>query len=263
MTFELRIARKYLTYLVRSNNRHAVHSPFVYRLVEEVLRDQRKFYAFEAIEKRRRALLSDHSTVQITDLGAGSSLQRSSERRVWEIARYAAKSPKYGKLLFRLANYFNPEDILELGTSLGISTAYLGSARTEARVITLEGAPEISAIALETFRQTGLTNIELVNGNFDDTLGPALLGLKKLDMAFIDGNHRKEPTLRYFSQCLTRTHPGSVLVFDDIHWTREMQSAWKEIIAHPAVTLSIDLFFLGVVFFREEFREKQHFVLRY
>lgn len=263
MTFELRIARKYFTYLLCSNNRHAVHSPFVYTLISEVLRDHRKFYAFEAIEKRRKALLTDHSTVKITDLGAGSSLQRSSERRVWEIARYAAKSPKYGKLLFRLAHYFRPEEILELGTSLGISTAYLASARTDARVITLEGAPEISSIARETFRQTGLKNIEQIDGNFDDTLGPALLGMKKLDMAFIDGNHRKEPTQRYFSQCLTRTHPGSVLIFDDIHWTRGMESAWKEIIAHPSVTVSIDLFFVGLVFFREEFREKQHFVLRY
>jgi predicted O-methyltransferase YrrM len=263
MTFELRIARKYLAYLLRSNNRHAVHSPFVYALINDVLRDKRKFYAFELIEKRRRALLADHSTIQITDLGAGSSLQRARERRVWEIARYAAKSPKYGRLLFRLANYFKPEEILELGTSLGISTAYLASARREARVITLEGAREIASIARETFRVCEVPHVEQIDGNFDDTLGPALLGLKKLDMAFIDGNHRKEPTLRYFSQCLTRTHPGSVLIFDDIHWTAEMESAWKEISSHPSVTLSIDLFFVGLVFFREEFREKQHFVLRH
>lgn len=263
MTFELSIARKYIAYLLHSNNRHAVHSPFVYTLIEEVLRDQRKFYAFGEIEKRRRRLLADHSTIQITDLGAGSSLQRTTERRVWEIARYAAKPAKYGRLLFRLAHYFMPEDMLELGTSLGISTSYLAAACASARVVTLEGCPEISSIALETFRQIGLDNIRLITGNFDDTLGPALLGMKKLDLAFIDGNHRKEPTLRYFSQCLTKTHAGSVLIFDDIHWTTEMESAWKEIIAHPAVTGSIDLFFMGLVFFREEFREKQHFVLRY
>ncbi|HEX5552384.1 MAG TPA: class I SAM-dependent methyltransferase [Chitinophagaceae bacterium] len=263
MTFELRIARKYLRYLLQSNNRHAVHSPFVYALIEDVLRDRRKFYAFSRIEKRRKELLKDHRLIKITDLGAGSSLQRVTERRVWDLAKYAAKAPKYGRLLFRLVNHFQPGTILELGTSLGISTAYLASARTEAQVWTLEGCPEISDIAKDTFSGLELQNIRMIPGNFDDTLAPALRQLPRLDMAFIDGNHRKEPTLRYFSQCLTQVHEDSVLIFDDIHWTREMESAWKQIKAHPSVTLSIDVFFMGVVFFKKSFREKQDFTLRY
>lgn len=263
MTFELRIARKYLTYLMRSNNRHAIHSPFVYSLMEDVLLDHRKFYAFDQIERRRKALLADHRMIQITDLGAGTALQRVTERRVWDIAKYAAKSPKYGRLLFRLVNYFQPKTILELGTSLGISTAYLASASSDAKVLTMEGSPEVSNIARETFSNIGLTNITLIEGNFDDTLGTTLLHLPKLDFAFIDGNHRKDPTLRYFSQCLTRTHNDSVLVFDDIYWTKEMESAWTEIKANPAVTMTIDLFFVGLVFFKQEFKEKQHFILRY
>lgn len=263
MTFELIIARKYIVYLLRSNNRHAVHSPFVYALIEDVFRDHRKFYAFEQIEKRRKALLADHRTIEITDLGAGSALQRKTERRVWDVARYAAKSPRYGKLLFRLVNYFQPENILELGTSLGISTAYLAAANSDAKVWTLEGSPEISNIARETFAGLGLTNTTLVEGNFDDTLGPVLLQIPTLDFVFIDGNHRRDPTLRYFSQCLTRTHNDSVLVFDDIHWTKEMERAWEEIKSNPAVTMTIDLFFMGMVFFRKEFKEKQHFILRF
>lgn len=263
MIFKLRIVLKYFRYLIGSRNRHAVHSPFVYTLLEDVFRDKRKYYAFADIEKRRAELLSDTRVIEVTDLGAGSAGQRGAERRVSEIVRHAAKPPKYGRLLFRLAQYFAPATILELGTSLGLSTAYLASGAASAGVITLEGCPEIARIAQDNFELLGLGRIRLITGHFDDTLGPALLGLKKLDMAFIDGNHRKEPTLRYFSQCLTRTHPGSVLIFDDIHWTAEMESAWNEIMAHPAVTLSIDLFFLGLVFFREEFHEKQHFVLRY
>lgn len=263
MTFELTIARKYFNYLFRSNNRHAVHSPFVYSLVEEVFRDHRKFYAFEQIEKRRKELLADHRRIEITDLGAGSALQRKTERRVWDLAKYAAKSPRYGKLLFRLVNYFQPETILELGTSLGISTAYLASAKSDAKIWTLEGCPEISNIARENFARMGLSNIKMIEGNFDDTLAPTLLQISKLDFAFIDGNHRRDPTLRYFSQCLTQTHNNSILIFDDIHWTKEMESAWKEIKANPAVTMTIDLFFMGLVFFRKEFKEKQHFILRY
>jgi predicted O-methyltransferase YrrM len=263
MIFELRIAAKYMQYLLRANNRHAVHSPFVYSLMEEVLHDRRKFYAFSEIEKRRGELLRDHRLVRVTDMGAGSALQRVTERRVWDLARYTAKAPKYGRLLFRLAHYLQPSTILELGTSLGISTSYLASGRSEARMVTLEGCPEISALAAETFRRLGLNQVRMIQGNFDDTLAPALLELPHLDMAFIDGNHRREPTLRYFAQCLTRTHEESVLIFDDIHWTAEMQEAWEEIKAHPSVTLSVDLFFMGLVFFRRTIREKQHFILRY
>lgn len=263
MTFEFTIARKYLAYLLRSNNRHAVHSPFVYAFIEEVLRDRRKFYAFDRIEARRKELLADHRQIKINDLGAGSSLQKVTDRRVWDIAKYAAKAPKYGRLLFRLVNYFQPQNILELGTSLGISTAYLASANSSAKVITLEGAPEVSNIARESFARLGLDNIEMTAGNFDDTLGTVLLRIPRLDFGFIDGNHRKEPTLRYFSQCLTQVHNESVLVFDDIHWTTEMESAWKAIKDNPAVTLSVDLFFMGLVFFKQEFQEKQHFIIRY
>jgi predicted O-methyltransferase YrrM len=263
MTFELRIARKYLQYLWKAHGRHSIHSPFVYALIDQVLRDKRKFYAFSAIEARRKELLADHRMVKVTDLGAGSALQKANERRVWDLAKYAAKSPKYGRLLFRLANYFQPETILELGTSLGISTAYLALARPEAQVTTLEGCPEIASLARETFSKLELEQITLTTGNFDDTLAPVLMKLPKLDLAFIDGNHRREPTLRYFSQCLTRVHENSLLIFDDIHWTREMEHAWKEIKAHPSATLTVDLFFMGLVFFKPEFKEKQHFILRY
>lgn len=264
MTFELRLARKYLAYLMRADSRHAVHSPFVYALIEEVLRDRRRFYAFDRVEKRRKELLADTRKVEVTDLGAGPALQKQAHSRaVKDIARYAAKSPKYGRLLFRLVHYFQPRTILELGTSLGISTAYLASAAPSAKVATMEGSPEISGLARETFSRTGLSHIELVEGNFDDTLAPTLLRMPRLDFAFIDGNHRREPTLRYFSQCLTATHPDSVLVFDDIYWTADMENAWAEIKANPAVTLSIDLFFIGLVFFKQEFREKQHFIIRY
>lgn len=263
MTSELRMATKYLAYYFRSNNRHAVHSPFVYALIEDVLHDHRKFYAFDQIELQRKALLADQRRIEVTDFGAGSSVKGGNERRVSDIAKYAAKPAKYGRLLFRLVNYFQAQTILELGTSLGISTAYLASANTSAQVLTLEGSPEISNIAQETFTKMGLTHVEMIKGNFDDTLSAALLHMPKLDFAFIDGNHRKDPTLRYFSQCLTQTHNNSVLIFDDIHWTKSMEEAWKEIKANPAVTLSIDLFFLGLVFFRQEFKEKQHFILRY
>lgn len=263
MTFETRFALKYIRYFLQSDTAHAVHSPFVFSFIEEILRDKRTFYSFKAIEKIRQALLSDNHPLKITDMGAGSSLQKPAERRVCDIARSAAKSSKYCKLLFRLVNYFQPETILELGTSLGISAAYMASAHSNARLFTLEGSDTVAEIASETFQQLNLDHTQIIIGNFDDTLAPVLMQIPKLDMAFIDGNHRKEPTLRYFSQCLTKAHNDTILIFDDIHWTEDMEETWETIKANSAVTLTIDLFFLGLVFLKKEFKEKQHFVLRY
>ncbi|GAA4313897.1 class I SAM-dependent methyltransferase [Compostibacter hankyongensis] len=263
MDNRIRLGLQYIRYSLSSGTRHDVHSPFVFELIEQVLRDKRNFYFFNRIEKRRRQLETDDRSIRVTDFGAGSLHTGSRERKVSEIARHAAKPPKYAQLLFRLVNYFQPGFVLELGTSLGVSTAYLAAANRQAQVVTMEGCPETAKVATETFAALQLTNIELITGNFDETLAPVLQALPRLDFAFIDGNHRKEPTLRYFSQCLTKAHKDTVLIFDDIHWTKDMEAAWRQIQEHPQVTLTADLFFIGLVFFRDTFREKQHFVLRY
>jgi predicted O-methyltransferase YrrM len=262
MILDLHIAKQYLKYRTRRISRE-IHSPFVFQLIENVFRDKRRYYSYDAIERRRNELLRDNRMVKVTELGAGSRVQGPAERRVSDIVKLTAKPVKYGQLLHRLAYYLDPKNILELGTSLGISTAYLASAHSKSQVITLEGWPEISEMAKDTFRKLRLDNVKLVTGNFDDTLAPVLQQLPVLDLGFIDGNHRKEPTLRYFSQCLTKINNESLLIFDDIHWARDMEEAWEEIKAHPAVTLSIDIFFMGMVFFKKEIKEKQHFVLKY
>lgn len=263
MILDLHIAKRYLKYRALAGNAHHIHSPFVFQLMENVFRDKRRYYSYDAIERRRSELLRDNRMVKTTELGAGSRVQGPAERRVSDIVKHAAKPPKYGQLLHRLVNYLDPENILELGTSLGISTAYLASAHSKSRVITLEGWPEIAEMARDTFRKLRLDNIKLITGNFDDTLAPVLQQLPSLDVGFIDGNHRKEPTLRYFFQCLAKVNNDSVLIFDDIHWARDMEEAWEEIQAHAAVTLSIDIFYMGLVFFKKEIKEKQHFVLKY
>ncbi|RZK22361.1 MAG: class I SAM-dependent methyltransferase [Hymenobacter sp.] len=190
--------------------------------------------------------------------GAGGT-----QRRVSTIARYAAKPPRLAQLLFRLVNHFQPATILELGTSLGLTTAYLAAATTRSQVITFEGCPNTAAVAHETFEKLGLQNVRLVEGNLDQTLPATLAALPKpVDFVFFDGNHRYEPTLRYFEQCLDKAHEDSVFVVDDIHWSAEMAQAWETIKAHPAVTVTVDLFYVGLVFFRKT-QPKQNFWLRY
>lgn len=255
-------AFRYLRYWLRSGNAHGLHSPFVFSLYLDVVCHSGEFAAFEAIENRRAALRADTRQLRITDYGAGSQTGAGRERPVRDVARHAAKPARLAQLLFRLVNYRQPRTVLELGTSLGLTTAYLASATSQARVLTLEGCPETAAMARETFEQLHLRNVELVEGNFDETLPATLANLTApLDFAFFDGNHRYEPTLRYLEQCLPYATGESVFVFDDIHWSEEMEQAWAAIKAHPAVTLTVDLFFIGLVFFRPN-APKQHFTLR-
>lgn len=257
---------KYLQYYVKASNGkgHGVHSPFVFDFITHILNDDRSFYAFEQIEHVRSKLLTDGRQLTIEDFGAGSRIATRNQRTVKEVAKSSLKPKKYSQLLFRIIDAYQPNNILELGTSLGITTSYLASAKANANVITMEGASAIAAIAKENFASLQLQNIDIVQGNFDFTLDEVVQHrMPIVDFAFIDGNHRLEPTVRYFQQLLPVINEYSILVFDDIHWSKEMEQAWQTIISHSSVTLSIDLFFIGLVFFRREHKVKQHFTIRY
>lgn len=261
----LTLAFKYLRYwLTAANGKgHGVHSPFVFEFITRVLNDKRRFYAFDGIEKIRTQLLSNHSTIEIQDFGAGSRVAKTNTRKISDIAKGSLKPAKYSQLLFRMIDYYGPSQIMELGTSLGITTAYLASANTNAKVTTFEGSATIAQIARQNHGSLGLANISLLEGNFDDQLPKWLAHNKKVDFAFIDGNHAYKPTIAYFEALLDVVEDHSILVFDDIHWSREMEAAWAQISAHPRVTLSIDLFFIGIVFFRKEFAQKQQVSIRF
>ncbi|WP_019947114.1 O-methyltransferase [Hymenobacter aerophilus] len=254
----------YLRFLGRSGNAHGLHSPFVFGLYAHVIHHSGRFAAYEAVEARRAALLADSTAITVRDFGAGSRVAGAGRsRRLCDIARTAAKPPKLGQLLFRLVNHYQPRTIVELGTSLGLTTAYLALADSRAQVFTFEGCPATAAVARQTFGAVGAENVKLIEGNLDDTLAPTLAALPApVDFAFFDGNHRYEPTLRYFEQLNAHRTPDSVFVLDDIHWSGEMERAWEAIRWHPDVTLTVDLFYIGLVFFRPSL-PRQHFTLRF
>lgn len=259
------LALKYLRYYFRAGNSkgHGTHSPFVFDFITKVLNDRARYPAYTRVEALRSALRKDQRVLQVKDLGAGSGMDRSADRSVSSIARHAAKPRKLGQLLYRIAAYYRPGTILELGTSLGITSSYLASGQPDARMITLEGAEAIAGLATQHFHAQGLEQVKLIRGNFDQTLAPALEQLGRVDLAFLDGNHRQEPTERYMRQMLPYLHSHSIVILDDIHWSREMEAAWATIRDLPQVRGTIDLFFMGIVLFREEFHEKQHFVIRH
>jgi predicted O-methyltransferase YrrM len=259
------LAIKYLQYyLSAANSRgHGVHSPFVFRFIKDILRDDSAYQAYEQVALVRRHMLRDITELAVTDYGAGSGVDRGSNRKISSIAKHALKPPKYANLLYRMVRYFEPEAILELGTSLGTTTALLAMANPAANVITMEGASAVAAVAAKNFNALNIHNIRQITGNFDETLPELASGTTRFDFIFLDGNHRYEPTMRYFNLLLPVVHEYTVVVMDDIHWSSEMEIAWGECRNHPAVTLSIDLFFIGILFFRSEFLVKQHFVIRF
>jgi predicted O-methyltransferase YrrM len=259
------LAKKYINYYLTASNGkgHGVHSPFVYTFIKKILNDKRHFAAYDQVETLRRQLLVDNTPLEVEDFGAGSAINNSYRRPIARIVRSAAKTRKLSQLLFRIVHYYQPATILELGTSLGISSSYMALANPAARVITGEGSKAVAEQANKNFHQLALQNIEQVTGNFDDTLPAILQKTPAIDLAFMDGNHRLEPTLRYFEQILPSTTEHTIIIVDDIHWSEGMEQAWQQIKEHPSITGSIDLFFIGLVFFRKDFKVKQHFTIRF
>jgi predicted O-methyltransferase YrrM len=260
-----RIAQKYLHYYITAANGkgHGIHSPFVYDFVRNVLMDRKAYPAYREAEQLRRLLLRDQTVLEVEDLGAGSVAGTRRQRSVASIARSAAKRKKWAQLLFRVVRHYSALNIVELGTSLGISTSYMALAGLHARIITCEGSRSVAQVARRNFEALKLQNVQLAEGNFDETLDDVLAQLPQVDLAFIDGNHRLEPTMRYFSSIIGKTNPASVIILDDIHWSEEMEKAWAMVQQHPAVKLTIDLFFFGLVFFNEDIKVKQHFTIRF
>lgn len=252
----------YIKHRLTAKSRHGTHSPFVYKLTDEVIYDFNSKTDYKSIEAQRKKLFNDESFITVTDLGAGSQLNKNNRKQVKQLAKNALKSPALAQLIYRLAKDNKPSTIIELGTCLGITTAYLSKACPDADVVTVEGCPETARVAHRNFQELGLENVELQVGNFDVLLPEIIASQDKLDFVYIDGNHRKDATLNYFNRCLPKVHEGSLLIFDDIYWSKGMKEAWEEIKSHPDVTVTVDLFWIGLVYFRKG-QAKEHFKLKY
>lgn len=250
--------KAYLKFLLRSTNQHGVHSPFVYDLVTKCFYDKTKFEDYRKIIDYRKRLKRTKHIIKITDLGAGSRTTKRNKRSISTIAKNSGTTLKRAKLLYKFVNYFKSNTILELGTSLGIAGQAMSLGNPNAKITTIEGCPEISEFTKEQFENERLRNIQIINSNFDKAI-------KDLDIAFdfvyFDGNHQKEATLNYFETLLPKVHNNTVFIFDDIYWSKGMTGAWETIKQHPKVTVTIDTFFWGFVFFRKE-QEKEHFTIR-
>ena len=238
------------------------HSPYLFKLFSYMRNDREIPGSFSRIEALRKQWQKNESIINRNDFGAGSihSAKMQSEK-ISHIATRSLSYPFQCRCLARLVHAENPGLILELGTSLGISTAYLQSGSAGAKVITVEGDRELAKLAAQTFEQLGITQIQLVVSTFEDYFKNNQDD-SKLDIVFLDGNHVSTALINYYEKLKPRFTPRTIVIIDDIYWSRDMQEGWKKLIAMPEVTQSVDCFQFGVLFFRNEFLNKEHHVLR-
>ena len=258
----LQLILRYITYFFTARGKHAAQAPFLYELITQIINKNTDDENCNNIEILRKELCQAEEEIQITDFGAGSIINKSKTRKVKDIAKNSAKNAKFGRLLYRIIQFYKPRNILELGTSLGISTSYLAKANTDANIFTFEGCPATATIAQENFDKQNIKNISIILGDFNLTLANKLKKILTIDLAFIDGNHQEKPTIDYFEQCLKYANNNTIFIFDDIHWSQGMENAWDYIKKHEKTTLTIDLFFVGIVFIKSEL-SKENFTIRF
>ncbi|MDO8992418.1 O-methyltransferase [Daejeonella sp.] len=246
---KLSLAISFLKHQFKAKTRHGVHSPFVYRLLDEVIYDFRAKTVYQEIEQLRNDLEQNKRCIGNAEPAAVSHL-----------AMKVSKPAKLVQLLYRLVADLKPGTIIELGTSLGITTAYLAKAAPEARLVSIMENSEALSITEKNLKTLNIRNVELLSGNSDDLLPKLLEGIPELDFILIDGNHSKVSILNYFKCCLPKMSNHSMMVFKDIYQNREMKSAWQEIKSHPEVSVTIDLFWIGLVFVRRAQRKEDFFI---
>jgi len=259
--FHLRFFFRWLRFYFQAATKYDVHSPFVADFVHYIVEDERLFYAFPAVERMRARLLRNNLPLEIIDYGAGSKVNASKTRTVRNIVRYSAVSEETGQQLFRLVATYKPKQIIELGTSLGISTLYMATAAPNGQINTIEGCPDIAEVAHLNFQRMEMSNIQQHVGPFKAILPQILHEIPQLDLLLIDGDHCAGNSAHYFELALSKIHTKSIIILADIHWSTEMEKCWQEIQKHPRVKLSIDLLHLGILFFDDSIREKQQLSL--
>jgi len=256
---KLQVFLKYAGHFVRSRRTRSFHSPYLFQLFQYACNDRIRFSLFDLIEQQRTLLKKSPEIINRSDFGAGSkSHANDSMTEISAIARSSLSHPFQCRFMSRLATWTSSNFILEFGTSLGISTSYLAAGSPAGTIHTIEGDPLIADKALGLFSQLGINNINLYVQSFEKFIEATLPQLEKIDMFFIDGNHRRDSLLHYYDAMKSHYHPGTIIIVDDIYWSDGMQEGWKTLMNKPEVTQSVDCFHFGLLFFNPVFLNREH-----
>ena len=242
---------------IRYRKGFGVHSPFVFNLITKVIEERCGYYSFNEIELLRKQLLFRNEYITYPDRRNKGKMRR---RRIGEIVKREAIRPKHGALLFRLANYFKSKHILQLGPTMGLSTLYLTSYATDVRCIALESVPEFAAIAEQDYQKGARNPIDLRVGSYRQLLPKALEEMEQLDFVFFNTLYEPEDNLWLFNECIKHVHDGTLFVFEGIKENRKMRQLWHDVCLHPDVTVTLDLYSLGIIVFHKKLHKKDYIV---
>ncbi len=261
MKTKIHILKSFFNHKIKAKGRHSIHSPFLFNMYESCVYRREKSVHHKTIEKLRKSLLNDDSLVSVNDLGAGSRVNNKSQRKISQIAKHSLKSTKEAQFLSCFAKRINAKNIIELGSSLGLTTARIALDNPNTKIHSIEGSNSIAEIAIDNLKILNIRNATIYKGNFDDIF-PNLIQQYNTDLVFIDGNHTKDATLKYFEIAIKHIDTRGFIIFDDIYWSEGMTQAWNIIKTSKEVSLSIDLFHFGIISINPDF-SKQHFVLKF
>jgi predicted O-methyltransferase YrrM len=250
----------YISYKLLSRHKRGfgIHSPFLFRLIQECFNESPKTDSLDRALAYRESQLSSQETVNYSSAGANEVGEK--KEKIQKLARKSSVNNKYGILLYKLVRYFSPDEILEFGTSIGISTAFLCSAKHEGcKIVSVEACKNTSEYAKRMLNKAGFTGVETVNERIEEYI---VSQKSSPDLVYIDANHTFKGTMDIFQYLLKNVNNNSVLIFDDIYWSKEMVRIWKYIKQHSSVTMTIDLFRFGLVFVDKRLY-KENFVIRY
>lgn len=252
----------FLSFFLQAKGKFRLHSPFLYQFYTKIIEDHRWFYQFSDFELLRSQLLKNQDLLKIIDYGAGSSYSLADKKTVRSIVCQQTSHPYQMRVLARIIEHFEPEYIIEIGTSIGLSSLYIASNSKNSNLYALEGNPNFIEYAKKLSAKYKIKNIQFIEGQFDETLPQLISDILKVDLVFFDGNHTSVANQQYFELCLKKSHSQSIFIFDDIYWSKDMTQFWNNIRKHKEVTLSIDLYFMGILFFDKKFKDQQNVKLR-
>ncbi len=258
-------AFKFLRYRLFARHRkgHGIHSPFLFKLVHQVWQQEIPPADEQKMKHLARSNPSDHAIVDCNRAGAGSHISQKKMRRISSIFQSSGIPNRYGRLLHRVTAFYQPQLVLEFGTSLGISSAWMALGCPRARVYSVEAVPALAEKARQNHQEIDVQNIQVVTMDFNALIHKNELPQAASCLIFIDGDHTFKATLELFKYAVQNFYSEQlVVIIDDIHWSAGMEQAWKQIQQHERVRVTLDIFRMGLVFFDSNL-SRQNFIIKY
>jgi predicted O-methyltransferase YrrM len=250
----------FIQYLIKGRSKYYIHSPFVYDFCRFVLSRKPLQKDSDTINSIIKYYQSKKDILNLQEFGAAR--KRDYAIKIGDYLNRTAITNKYGRLLHNLVAYYQVEHVIETGTALGISTSWMALSNPNCKISSIEGNKKLCDVSNEMFIRFSITNTQVYCGLVEDVLPELAKNMKCKTLLFIDAHHTGAATMRYFAMIKSYVKDDTIVVFDDINYSAEMNDAWKNIICDERVTLSLNLYRIGVIFFNPSL-SKQAFSLYY